>query len=239
MDRENNVSSRGSHRAILSVSSEPPALSPRAHSAWHAPAQRRRHRGVGNDAGPSAVLPRFPPPATLAQGFAGERIASCQSSPIRLGADDTASSSFVPLTVKWSSGPALEGVPRATTVPSFDTKPLFLMTRRIFASVMVLPGFRSRIVSPSFKLTFTASTPATFSIATRTAWAQISQSMPSVLISTCRNSARADAGSTTAMTNVKRAMVLSFMAISYFNQKKYATLTAIRTRSLTEPSDTL
>src|SRR5436190_6426070 len=77
-------------------------------------------------------------------------------------------------------------------VASFVGKPLFLMICRSFAIVTVLPGFRSRIVRPPLRLTRTFSTPSTFCMATRTAWAQISQSMPSVLISTCRSSAAAD-----------------------------------------------
>ena len=75
-------------------------------------------------------------------------------------------------------------------------------------------------------------------MATRTAWAQISQSIPSVLISTCRNSADADGGSKKVTANIENAMVVGFMMISYFSQKKYATFTAIRTRSLTERSPT-
>ena len=53
-------------------------------------------------------------------------------------------------------------------------------------------GFKSRTVSPSFKLTRTDAIPGTFCIATRTAWAHVSQSIPSVLSSTWRNSANAD-----------------------------------------------
>jgi hypothetical protein len=45
-----------------------------------------------------------------------------------------------------------------------------------------LSGLRSWIVIPSFKLTRTWTIEVFFFIATLTAWAQISQSMPSVLI---------------------------------------------------------
>jgi hypothetical protein len=34
-------------------------------------------------------------------------------------------------------------------------------------------------------------------------------------------------------------MIFSLMTVPYFNQKKYATLTAILTRSLTEPDGTV
>jgi hypothetical protein len=70
-------------------------------------------------------------------------------------------------------------------------------------------------------------------MATLTAWAQIAQSMPSVLISTCSSSARADVVNASVNATIAAVMMCLFMG-SYFNQKKYAKLTAIRTCSFTE-----
>ena len=74
--------------------------------------------------------------------------------------------SRVPATSKVSSEVRL---PVAVMSASLETKPLFLRTVRNPAIVTVLPGFSSRIVNPSFKLTVTSATPSTFRIATRTA----------------------------------------------------------------------
>jgi hypothetical protein len=58
--------------------------------------------------------------------------------------------------------------------------------------------------------------------------------MPSVFSSTCTSSARAVDARRSASGNV-RAIAVDFTDASYFSQKKYATFTAIRTRSVIVP----
>ena len=80
------------------------------------------------------------------------------------------------------------------TTASFDVNPLFLMMRWRWSSLMELPARNRMSVLARSSDTFTDSTSESFCTATRTAWAQTAQSMPSAFSSTRRNSANATEG---------------------------------------------
>ena len=65
------------------------------------------------------------------------------------------------------------------------------MIRRSCGSVIALPGLRRMSAVAFSSETSTDSTPSSFLMATRTAWAQNVQSIPSTLICTRRSSAAA------------------------------------------------
>src|SRR5205807_9613417 len=129
---------------------------------------------------------------------------SCHSSPRCTGVPAVTSRSFVPLTTKVRSPTT---APRAATAASFDTKPFLdhLTQLRHCHGVVRLQIHRRQT---ALRLTLIFVTDGTFFMATLTAWAQISQSMPSVLISTWRSSARAELASNSAQAHAKTARPL-------------------------------
>lgn len=94
---------------------------------------------------------------------------------------------------------AIAGAPsRCMSVPTTSTSaapdPPSLRIFRSCASDTVLPSVRRISVTARSSETSTDCTPGSFRTATRSAWAQVAQSIPSVLRSTFRSSANANDG---------------------------------------------
>jgi len=123
-------------------------------------------------------------------------------------------------------------LPTAVTVASFALKPPLLMTRRNCDSVTVLRGVSRTSVIARSSETSTDSTPGSLRMATRTAWAHTAQSIPSVFISTLRNSADAAIGSMSTTNNADMTHAIEFIVCPlYGSQKKQLTFSAKRKRS--------
>jgi hypothetical protein len=86
--------------------------------------------------------------------------------------------------------PSKTNLPAAVTRDCFIVNPFFAMASCNCLRVTVLPGFNFTVARPLSKLTSTERTPFTDITDTRTACAQTSQSIPKIVMSMVRISAR-------------------------------------------------